>query len=71
MKYRVGDRVMIIKAEGYTIGKDKLPLRDPHPEHIGKSGTIIAIDNEDNMPHIKLDDGTKLLGCDCWWQPSP
>ena len=69
LKYKVGDRVIIVKAEGTTIGKMKIPLRDPHPEHIGKSGTIVAIDEEDGMPHIKLDDGTELEGGDCWWQP--
>ena len=60
---KVGDKVVIVKAEGCTIGK--LPLRDPHPEHIGKCGTIIKI--EDGMPHIKLDDGTELEGYECWW----
>ena len=66
MKYEVGTRVVIVKAEGHAIGRSKLPLKDPHPEHIGKSGTITAID-DDRMPHITLDDGTELEGCDCWW----
>lgn len=69
MKFKVGDRIIIVKAEGTTLGKAKLPLRDPHPEHIGKSGTITAIDGDDGMPHIKLDDGVEILGCECWWQP--
>lgn len=68
MKFKVGDRIKIVKAEGHTIGKGKIPLRDPHPEHIGKSGTIVAIDGEDGMPYIRLDDGTKLEGGDCWWR---
>lgn len=68
MKYKVGDRVEIVKAEGMTIGNAKLPLKDPHPEHIGKRGIIFKIDKDDNMPHIELDNGVKLLGCDCWWR---
>lgn len=67
MDYKVGDRVVIVKAEGHTIGRAKIPLKDPHPEHIGKLGSITTIDSDDNMPHIRLDDGTVLLGCECWW----
>lgn len=29
MKFKVGDRVQIVKAEGQTIGRDKIPLKDP------------------------------------------
>jgi len=68
MDFKVGDKVIIVKAEGQTIGRDKIPLRDPHPEHIGKGGVITAVDSEDGMPHIRLDNGTELLGCECWWQ---
>ena len=70
IKYKVGDRVIVVKAEGHTIGEDKIPLADPHPEHIGKIGTITAIDSDDDMPHITLDDGIELLGCECWWEKS-
>ena len=69
-KIEVGQRVIIVKAEGHTIGKAKLLLRDPHPEHIGKSGIIISVDEADKIPRIRLDDGTELSGSECWWQPS-
>ena len=68
MDFKVGDRVIIVKAEGSVIGKAKLPLRDPYPEYIGKRGNITAIDGEDGMPCITLDNGTILFGYECWWQ---
>ena len=65
MDYKVYDRVVILRAEGYKMGSSKIPLKDPHPEHIGKKGIIAELD--DGMPHIILDDGTELDGCECWW----
>lgn len=62
--YIVGDRVIILRAEGYVMGSSKIPLKDPHPEHIGKTGELIGI--EDGIK-ILLNDGTKLDGSECWW----
>lgn len=63
LTYVVGDRVVIVRAEGsYFKG---IPMRDPHPEHIGKKGIIVELD--DGMPTIRLDDGTILRGYECWW----
>ena len=66
MEIKVGTRVQIVKAEGLGL---KLPLRDPHPEHIGKKGVIAGVDESDGMPKIQLDDGTTLFGYECWWEP--
>ncbi len=62
----VGKRVKIIKAEGLTFAG--LPCRDPRPEHIGKEGTIRSL-TKSGIPRIALDDGSSVLGCDCWWRP--
>ena len=67
MKYKVGDEVVILRAEGYVLGSTRIPLRDPHPEHIGKVGRITAM-SEDSPPHIILSDGTELDGSECWWR---
>ena len=64
---KIGDEVVILRAEGYMLGSTKIPLRDPHPEHIGKIGRITAL-KEGESPHIVLDDGTELDGCECWWR---
>lgn len=44
---------------------------NPHPEHIGKLGTVIAERDicGTQVPEIKLDDGTQLSGAECWWEP--
>lgn len=68
MEYRVGDRIIIVKAEGKTIGELNIPLKDPHPELIDCEGTIVSIDEDDAMPRIRLDSGIELEGCECWWQ---
>ncbi len=65
-EYRIGDEVVITRAKGYVLGSTGIPLKDPHPEHLGKIGRITAID--DGMPHITLDEGVVLEGCDCWWR---
>ena len=71
METRVGMRVRIAQAEGRTMAG--IPLRDPHPEHIAKLGTIIAEEELTGwgfgIPVIKLDDGTVLRGSECWWEP--
>jgi len=67
MDYKVGDEVVIVRAEGYVLGSTKIPLKDPHPEHTGKVGRITRI-GEDISPHIVLTDGTELDGCECWWR---
>jgi len=61
-----GMRVEIAKADGSTLGG--LSLHDPHPEHIGKQGTIVEVDEDDGMPKIQLDDGVVLYGYECWWR---
>lgn len=67
MDYKVGDEIVILRAEGYVMGSSKIPLRDPHPEHIGKIGRITIV-GEGISPHILLNDGTELDGYDCWWR---
>ena len=67
MAFEVGTRVRI-----FPVGP---PMRQPHPEHNGKKGTItdfwpVRSGGEDfNIPVITLDDGTVLKGYDCWWEP--
>lgn len=68
LDYKVGDRIVIVKAEGRTIGRLNISLRDPHPELVDCEGTIIAVDKGDGMPHIHLDNGIELAGCECWWK---
>jgi len=52
-------------------------MRQPHPEHEGKEGTITG--EKDILawstklkpffvPIITLDDGTVLEGSECWWE---
>jgi len=67
MSEYIGQRVHICCVEP--------PMRQPHPEHNGKKGTITDFwpvrleDEEFNIPVITLDDGTVLKGYDCWWEP--
>jgi len=67
MNYQIGDEVVIMKAEGYVLGSTRIPLKDPHPEHLGKVGRITRLE-EGLSPHIVLTDGTELDGCECWWR---
>ncbi len=68
--WNIGDRVRIPAVEH--------PMRQPHPEHEGKLGTItgdesITDDNGRHMlyvPVITLDDGAVLRGYECWWEPA-
>ena len=67
LDYKVGDRVVIVRAGGTCWPDDhRLVRRDPHPEHLGKTGVITKL-LEDKMPIIRLSDGIELEGCDCWW----
>lgn len=70
MKYKVGDRVVIVKAEGTQFGDTGITCKDPTPEHTGKCGKIIqAGDIEKGIELlIELEDGTILKGSDCWWK---
>ncbi|MEE9569299.1 MAG: hypothetical protein V3W37_07935 [Candidatus Binatia bacterium] len=66
-------RVRIVQASGTFLsdiyhGSEGVALRDPHPEHIGKEGRIVAW-AEGASPLIRLDDGTELWGSECWWEP--
>ncbi len=63
---KIGDEVVILRAKGYVLGSTGIPLKDPHPEHLGKVGIITSIDN--GVPRIILYDGVVLEGCDCWWR---
>lgn len=65
----IGKRVQIVRAEGQTFAG--LPCRDPHPEHISKKGTIVALDTDDDWssPKIELDEGSVIWGYECWWKP--
>ena len=60
------------EPEGKTVLDGTAVGADPHPEHIGKFGTIIGEDQVGGgytTPRIKLDDGTILTGAECWWEP--
>jgi hypothetical protein len=65
--FEVGDRVRIAPVS--------VPMRQPHPEHEGKHGTITGKEPMElgdmtfNTPVITLDDGTILKGYECWWAP--
>ena len=67
MDCKIGDEIVTLRAEGYVLGSTKIPLRDPHPEHIGKVGRITAMGGG-LSPRILLNDGTELDGCECWWR---
>ena len=64
-------RVRIVNVDG-TVWHG-LPIKTGHPEHVDKEGTIVgpvADDPEwDPVPEIRLDDGSTVLGCECWWAP--
>lgn len=60
----VGKRVVIVRAEGIPFS-GSITMRDPHPEHVGKLGRVIA--EGDLSVQIRLDDGTLLYGSQCWW----
>lgn len=60
----VGKRVVIVRAEGMPFS-GSITMRDPHPEHVGKLGRVIA--EGDLSVQIRLDDGTLLYGSQCWW----
>ena len=67
----VGLRVRIVKAEGKSLALG-IVARDPNPQHISKLGTIIgfeSVGSRHSTPIIKVDDGAKLRGYECWWEP--
>lgn len=67
----VGLRIKIVSAEGKAIGENMIGA-DPHPEHVGKYGTVVGemeVGNGHTTPYIRLDDGTMLTGAECWWEP--
>ncbi len=75
MIFSIGDRVRIVKAEGTLLddGDHVYTRADPHPEHVEKLGTIIAIRKTGGLkgsPKILLDDGTIIWGYECWWTPA-
>jgi ribosomal protein L21E len=61
--FEIGDRVIISPVSP--------PMRQPHPEHTGKEGTITGKEEMSsfNVPVITLDDGAVLKGYECWWEP--
>lgn len=62
--WKVGDRVLLPKVQW--------PMRQPYPEHVGKTGTITGtkkVGEGFSSPVITLDDGTVLRGYECWWEP--
>jgi hypothetical protein len=65
--WKIGQRVRIPEVS--------TPLRQPHPNHEGKLGTITGSepvrleDMKFDVPVITLDDGTILKGYECWWEP--
>lgn len=73
-RFVIGLRIKIIDVsrQTKTFGSQQMQLVNPHPEHVGKFGTIIG--EEDcgsglSTPRIRLDDGTVLTGAECWWEP--
>lgn len=69
--YAVGIRIRIVDVTKHNATRN-MQYNNPHPEHIGKLGTIIG--EEDcgeglSTPRIRLDDGTVLTGAECWWEP--
>jgi len=69
----IGMRVKIVQAAGKAVLGGVAIGADPHPELIGKYGSIIGEIDIDGCghitPQIKLDDGTMLTGAECWWEP--
>ena len=65
----LGTRVRISRASG-TVFSGEMLRADPHPEHCGKEGTIVKYVSfaGHDTPLIRLDDGTKLRGYECWWE---
>jgi hypothetical protein len=66
----VGLRIRIVDGGKNQMGD--FVGTNPHPEHVGKSGTIVGEENcggGHTTPVIKLDDGTRLTGAECWWEP--
>lgn len=80
MEITIGMRVRLPDVDGKTeqIGEYEVVCKQPHPEHVYKYGTITALESVefggsliDGIPVITLDDGTKLRGYECWWEPAP
>lgn len=71
--YGVGSRIRIVDGTTKRVQVlDGFRAVNPHPEHVGKFGTIIGEENVGNgysTPKIRLDDGTLLTGAECWWEP--
>jgi len=65
--YGVGMRVRITDHSGIP----GVSLVSPHPEYVGKLGTItkIVLVEGYKSPLITLDDGKTVGGWECWWEP--
>lgn len=63
-KYPVSTRIVILNVDG-MIYHGLLIRTGPHPEYVGKHGALVSW--EDGVPLLRLDDGSQLEGCECWW----
>ena len=66
IKYPTRCRIIDVDGTGHMIGPflSKTPAQSKH--HIGKEGVAERDDND--YVRITLDDGTVLMGWECWWE---
>ena len=66
----VGKRVRILDVSGRkaVVAGVELDLATPEGSkpHVNKEGVIVS---DEGSPEIKLDDGTYIMGYECWWEP--
>jgi hypothetical protein len=78
MSFKVGTRVRLpdVSGKAFPVGDGMAQMRQPHPEKVGKTGTITGREVAGRIggklfytPVITLDEGGTVLGSECWWEP--
>ena len=66
IKYPTRCRIIDVDGTGHKVGPFLSRTPEESKPHVGKEGLA---EKKADMVVITLDDGTKLLGYECWWEP--
>lgn len=67
IKYPTRCQIIDVSDAAFRLHGWKMRTPDESKPHIGKQGTA-HLENEYSV-RIRLDDGSELMGSECWWVP--